>query len=75
MFLFISITSSIDLQPLTHAVTEAADVLAKPAPGHQKGMLGVLNFALVAAHNRSTLEMSLYIFPTWASSQILIFGQ
>ena len=34
---------------------DQADVFAKPAPGHQKGVLGVLNFAFVVAHNRSSL--------------------
>jgi hypothetical protein len=34
----------------------SGDVFGKPAPGHQKGMLRVLNFAFVAAHNRSSLN-------------------
>ena len=37
-------------------IREAPEVFGKPAPVYQKGMLGMLNFAFVAAHNRSSLN-------------------
>lgn len=36
--------------------SDQADVFAKPAPVQQKSMLGVLNCAFVAVHNRSALD-------------------